>query len=364
MEDFLDSISRQEVEHIQYLNAFYFGNGKPGLKQDLKSKEAEIDPRRMSRFLIGTPTAGEHRDEVVLRVGKYGPFLEQGERRASLPDGMCPDELTLTRALELLDESEHGDEPLGVCPATQRPVYLKQGRFGPYVQLGTTDDEEKPKNASLLSGMQVEDVTVEVALKLLSLPRPLGEHPEMKETVEAFNGRYGPYVKCGSETRSLPDEWSPLDVTLEQAIQLLAQPKPRGRGRGAPKEPIKTFDKSPVTNEPVKLLEGRYGPYVTDGTTNASIPRGASPEDVTFANALQLLAERAASAPAKKKKKVVKKKTGNKKVTKKTTKKTTAKTKAAKTTTRSGSARKKATTNKPKTKKTSQTTAESSAVEP
>jgi DNA topoisomerase-1 len=330
MEDFLDSISRQEVEHIQYLNAFYFGNGKPGLKQDLKSKETEIDPRRMSRFLIGTPTTGEHREEVVLRVGKYGPFLEQGERKASLPDGMCPDELTLTRAIELLDESEHDDEPLGTCSATQRPVYLKQGRFGPYVQLGTTDDEEKPKNASLLNGMKAQDVTLEVALKLLSLPRPLGEHPEMKETVEAFNGRYGPYVKCGSETRSLPAEWSPLEVTLEQAIQLLAQPKTGGRGRAAPKAPIKTFDKSPVTNEPVNLLEGRYGPYVTDGTTNASIPRGTSPDDVTFAHALQMLAERAARAPAKKKKKVTKKKVTKKKAAKKTTKKTPAKKKAAK----------------------------------
>ena len=121
------------------------------------------------------------------------------------------------------------------------------------------------------------DVDFATALKLLSLPRELGEHPELKQPVTAFNGRYGPYVKCGDETRSLPPELSPLDVNMEQAVELLKQPKTRGRGRAAPKEPLKVFEKSPVTDEPIKLLEGRYGPYVTDGTTNASIPKGSSP---------------------------------------------------------------------------------------
>ena len=327
MEDFLDSVSRREAEHLKYLNEFYFGNGKPGLKQNLKSKESEIDPRLMSRFPVGTPTEGEHREEIILRVGKYGPFVEQGERKASLPDGMCPDELTLARAVELLDSAQVDEEPLGTDPVTQKPVYLKVGRFGPYVQLGHKDDDEKPKNASLLKDMTTDDVTFDVALKLLSLPRDLGEHPEMKEAVVAHNGRYGPYVKCGSETRSLAAEQSPLEITLEQAIHLLAQPKTRGRGRAAPKEPIKTFDASPVTEEPVKLLEGRYGPYVTDGTTNASIPKGTNAEEVTFEQALNLLAERAARAPKKKaKKKSAKKKTAAKKAT---TKKKAAKKKAA-----------------------------------
>lgn len=331
MEDFLDAISRQEAEHIKYLQDFYFGNGKPGLKTRLASKEKEIDPRVMSRFPVGNPEATDESDPIVLRVGKYGPFLEQGEQKASLPDGMAPDELTLERAVDLLEKASKDDEPLGICPDTHKPVFLKQGRFGPYIQLGTPEDEEKPKNASLLKEMKTEDVDLGVALKLLSLPRTLGEHPESKEAVMAFNGRYGPYVKCDVETRSLPADLSPLDVTLEQALHLLSQPKTGGRGRAAPKEPIKVFEKSPVTEEPIKLLEGRYGPYVTDGTSNASVPKGTKPEDTTFELAVQWLAERAARAPKKKAKKKAAKKTAKKKTTKKkaAAKKTTAKKKAA-----------------------------------
>jgi DNA topoisomerase-1 len=301
MEDFLDAISRRETEHLQYLNEFYFGNGRPGLKQHLRSKETEIDPRLMSRFSIGTPETGPHREEVILRVGKYGPFLEQGSRKASLPADMAPDELTLQRALELLDAAQVDEAPLGYDPATHKPVYLKTGRFGPYVQLGSTDDEEKPKNASLLRNMKPEDVTLDIALKLLSLPLKLGIDPESNEPIEAFNGRYGPYVKCGSETRSIPAEMSLLDITRDQAIELLRQPKPRGRGRAAA-QPLRVFDKSPVTGEPIKLLNGRYGPYVTDGTTNASLPKTANIDELSFEQAVQLLAERAAAAPTVRKK--------------------------------------------------------------
>ena len=265
---------------------------------------------------------------VNLRVGQYGPYLEQGERKASLPDDLPPDELTLELALELLKKAEAGDEPLGVCPDTHKPVFVKSGRFGPYVQLGLADDEEKPKNAGLLKGMEVEDITLEVALKLLSLPRQVGEHPDSKEVIEAFNGRYGPYIKCGSETRSLPDDISPLDVQMEQALFLLSQPK--RRGRSAPKEPIKTFEASPITEQPIRLLEGRYGPYVTDGETNASLPKGTEAETVTFEQALQLLAERAAKGPSKKKKKAKKKAAKKKSAKKKAAKKKTAKKKAAK----------------------------------
>jgi DNA topoisomerase I len=174
-------------------------------------------------------------------------------------------------------------------------VFLRMGRFGPYVQCGTAEDDEK-KNASLMRGMKPEDVTLEVALKLLSLPRTLGEHPQTHEPVVAQNGRYGPFIKCGNETRSLPDSLSPLEVTLEQALQLLAQPK-GGRGRGASKEPLKVFDASPVTGQPVRLLAGRYGPYVADGVTNASLPRGTAPEEVTFEYALSLLKARAERGP-------------------------------------------------------------------
>jgi len=323
MEDQLDAISRGEAGHVNYLSQFYFGDGYPGLKKQLENKIKEIDARDVSRFLIGKPTAGEYAEEVYLRVGRYGPFLEQGDRRASLPEKMPPDELTLDAALEMLDRSRQADEPLGVDPDTHKPVFLKEGRFGPYVQLGTPEDEEKPKNASLLKGMQPSDVDLQLALKLLSLPRDLGNHPDSGAPVNAYNGRYGPYVKCEDETRSLPADISPIDVTLQQALHLLAQPKTRGRGRGAAKEPIKVFDPSPVTNEPIKLLDGRYGPYVTDGTTNASLPRGTSPDAVTFDQAVTLLAERAAKGPARgrrtTKKKTAKKKTTPKKASKKGT---------------------------------------------
>jgi len=289
----------------------------------LAAKTEEIDPRVMSRFPVGTPTEGEHREEIVLRVGKFGPFVEQGERKASLPEGMAPDELTLARAMELLDQGAASDEPLGICPETHKPVFLKVGRFGPYVQRGTPEDDEKPKNASLLKGMVPEDISLEIALKLLTLPRTLGEHPELKAPVVSQNGRFGPYISCGKETRSLPADLSPIDVTFEKALELLAQPKTRGRG--AAKEPIKEFEASPVTEQPIKLLEGRYGPYVTDGETNASLPKGTNPEEFTFDQAVVLLAERAAKGPTKKKKKkaapkkAAKKKPAKKKVAKKKT---------------------------------------------
>ncbi len=325
MEDFLDAISRREAEHADYLHEFYFGNGKPGLKACLTAKEKEIDPRLMSRFTIGTPTTGKYREEIILRVGKYGPFLEQGERKASLPEGMTPDEVTVKKSIELLDAGMTDDEPLGICPDTHKPVFLKVGRFGPYVQLGTPEDEEKPKNASLLPSLTPEDVTFEVALKLLTLPRVVGTHPESNEPVVAQNGRYGPYIKCDKETRSLPADISPLDITLEQALHLLAQPKTRGRA--AAKPPIRVFEASPVTGEPIKLLEGRYGPYFADGQTNASLPRAMDPEEATFELAIRLLEERAAKGNTKKKK-ATKKKGAKKKTAKK--KKAAVKKKAAK----------------------------------
>lgn len=296
MEDLLDSISRREAEHVTYLRNFYFGDGAPGLKQQLDEKIKEVDPRDISRFKLGSTEEGD----VMVRVGKYGPFLEQGERRANIPNEMAPDELTLAKAVDMLHQQKKSDDPLGIDPDTGRPVYFKQGRFGPYIQLGTPDEEEKPKNASLLPGMKPEDVTLETALKLLALPRDLGEHPEHKEPIIARNGRFGPYVSCGKETRSLPKDMSPIDITFEQAVELLAQPKQRGRGRAAPAEPLKVFAESPVTKQPVKLLSGRYGNYVTDGETNATVPKELAPEELTFDRSLQLLADRAALGPPKK----------------------------------------------------------------
>jgi DNA topoisomerase-1 len=328
MEDFLDSISRQEQQALEYLQRFYFGDDGAeksiGLRPTLEAKASEIDPRVSARFLVGTPESGEHREEIAVRVGKYGPFLEQGERRASLPEGLCPDEVTLEKAIELLENASRDDEPLGTHPETQKPIYVKAGRFGPYVQMGENDDPDK-KNCSLLKGMEVSTLTLDQAIQVLRLPRELGEHPEMNEQVVAKDGRYGPYITCGKETRSLPADVSPLDVTLQQAIEILKQPKTRGRAAATPKEPLKKFEKpSPVTEKEIKVLDGRYGPYVTDGESNASLPKGTDPKDLTFETALDLLAERAARAP--KKKKSAKKKTTKKK----TTKKASPKKKAAK----------------------------------
>ncbi len=301
MEDDLDAISRGEQRYVDYLQLFYFGNGTPGLKKQLEHKADEIDPRGISRISLGKPEGGE---EIFVRVGRYSPFVEQGERTASLPEDLPPDEVTLTRALELLDQAAQGDEPLGTCPDTGKPVFLKIGRFGPYIMRGHPDDEEKPQNASLLRNMKPEDIDFATALKLLTLPRELGtytpDNPEQKAgKVVAYNGRFGPYVKWGEETRSLPGDISPLDVTLEQAIELLKQPKTRGR-TASKKEPLKVFPESPVTGQPVHLLDGRYGPYLTDGVTNASLPKATTPEEIEFNDALNLLAARAAAGPPKK----------------------------------------------------------------
>ncbi|MDZ4658777.1 MAG: type I DNA topoisomerase [Bythopirellula sp.] len=330
MEDDLDAISRGERGHVEYLGDFYFGNGRPGLKKLLEHKIDEIDPAKISRIFIGKPENGP---DVFVRVGRYSPFVEQGDRTASLKDDVAPDEVTLQMALQLLDQAEKGDEPLGICPDTHKPVYIKVGRFGPYVQRGNTDEEEKPQNASLLKGMVPEQIDLETALKLLSLPRNLGNHPEKQEPIEAQNGRYGPYIKCGTDTRSLPADISPLDVTMEQAVYLLSQPKQHGRG-ATKKPPIKMFDPSPVTEKPVQILEGRFGPYITDGTTNVSLRKGMMPEEITFDEALGMLADKAALGPAPKKatkKKAATKKAPAKKASPKkaVTKKATAK-KAAK----------------------------------
>lgn len=305
MEDDLDSISRGESGHVDYLRSFYFGNGRAGLKEQLTHKLDEIDARDVCRIPLGTPERdGQPGEEVVVRVGRYGPFLQQGERRAAIPEGIPPDELSLANALTMLDQAQQRDEPLGICPDTHRPIYVKVGRFGPYIQRGNAEDEEKPKNASLLKGMQADQIDLATALALLSLPRDLGTHPDVnppfeQQSVVAHNGRYGPYIKCGNETRSLPSDLSPLEVGLPQALELLAQPKKMRRGFGAVREPLKVFGPSPVTQQPVQLFDGRYGPYLADGTTNASLPKGAVIEELTLDQALELLAARAAAGPSK-----------------------------------------------------------------
>ncbi len=304
MEDSLDAISRGEAEHLQYLRDFYFGNQQPGLKPAIEQSLQSMPAREVTAFELGVPAESPHRDPIVLRVGRYGPYLEQGQRnspnfrRAAVPPELPPDELTLERALELLEQAQQTAQPLGWDPVSGKPVYLKNGRFGPYVQLGDDDAEAKPKTASLLKGMKPEELTLATALKLLELPRAVGAHPETGEWIVAANGRWGPYIKCGSEYRTLPAGLSPLDITLEQAVELLKAPKGSSRRRTAP-EVLQTFGLSPHTQKPVQLLAGRYGPYVTDGQTNATLPKDIQPEFVTETMALQLLETKRQSATEK-----------------------------------------------------------------
>jgi len=326
MEDELDNISLGKMKQVEYLKGFYNGNGTPGLKGTLESVEGEIDPRVVCGFALGE----EDGELVEVRVGRYGPFLSKGEVRASIADDIAPDELDLDKAVALLAEAAKGPRVIGKQAETDLPVYAKTGRYGPYVQLGDMEEgsKEKPKMASLLKGMDPETITLEEALGLLHMPRVLGAHPTSGEEVMAANGRYGPYVYCGKETRSLPENLSPLHVTMDQAMELLNKPKERRRAR-ARKEPLKILGPHPVSGDEVKILDGRFGPYVTDGTTNASLRRGTTVEEITLDMGVEMLAIRAAEGPKKRAKKKTKrkaakkrpKKAAKKKAKKKTTKK-------------------------------------------
>ncbi|MDR2761397.1 MAG: type I DNA topoisomerase [Planctomycetaceae bacterium] len=325
MEDQLDAISRGESGHLDYLNEFYFGGKRHGLKQLLDNKVEEINARDICTISVFSDFSDAD-EPIVVRVGKFGPYLQCGAVTANLPEDLPPDELTVVKAKEILESAQRSEEPLGIDPETQKPIFMKSGRFGPYVQKGFPDDEDK-QNAALLKGMTPETVTLEVALKLLSLPRNLGKNPANGEDILARDGKFGPYIVCGSETRSLPDGVSPLEVELDQALEILSQPKTRSRGSSSSKsnEPLKLFGDSPVTGKQVKLLSGRFGNYITDGTTNATLPKGFTAEELTFDRAIDLLAEKAAKgvSPRSTKRKTIKKSTT--KSTKKTTKKTTKK---------------------------------------
>jgi DNA topoisomerase-1 len=300
MEDDLDKIASGANEALPWLTRFYFGEDRQaaddhglGLKRLVAEHLGDIDAREVNSIPIGTDAEGR---DIVVRVGRYGPYLQRGEDRAQVPDDLAPDELTVERATELLD-APSGDRVLGTDPATGLPVLVRSGRFGPYVQLGeAVEGGDKPRTASLFRSMSPETVTVEQALELLRLPRVVGVDPSDGQEIVALNGRFGPYLKRGSDTRSLASEEQLLTVTVDEALALFAQPKTR-RGR-QPAAPLKELGPDPTTGEPMVLRDGRFGPYVTDGTTNASLRRGDDPETVTAERAAELLAERRAAAPA------------------------------------------------------------------
>jgi DNA topoisomerase I len=301
MEDALDDIASGGAERVPWLRRFYFGaDGEEGLKE-MVSDLSDIDARDVSSF----PLAGT---DIVVRVGRYGPYLERDGQRVNVPEGTAPDELTPEFAAELLDRPS-GDKILGTDPDSGRTIVAKAGRFGPYVTEVVDDDASgdgasrvraaKPRTASLLKSMDLDSVTLDDALRLLTLPRTLGELDG--EPVTAQNGRYGPYVKRGSESRSLESEEQMFTITLDQAKALLAQPKPRGRAaRAASAPPLRELGTDPGSGKAIVLREGRFGPYVTDGETNASLRKGDTVESITPQRAVELLAERRAAGPAPK----------------------------------------------------------------
>ncbi len=322
MEEALDVIARGEEEAEKWLHSFYYGNGTPGLR-DLVNDEhlGLIDPRGVSTIPIGTDETGH---ELVVRVGRYGPYVQREENEtASLPPDIAPDELSIPLALELIAKQSEGPKALGTDPETSLPVYVLTGRFGPYVQLGDQEEgsKKKPKRASLFSSQTPDTVTLEEALQLLSLPRVVGNDAEGREIV-ASPGRFGPYLKrADGDTRSLVSEDQLFTVTLAEAEALYAQPKQR-RGRQQ-KPPIAELGENPDNGAAVRVLEGRYGPYITDGTVNATVPRGLDPAALTLDEAVGLLRAKAELGPTKARKATKKaaKKTA-KKATKKVAKKT------------------------------------------
>ncbi len=349
MEDDLDAIASGNEESLPWLTRFYFGTTGPdtapangngagsgngaathgngsvgapvaghvrglGLKREVSTYLGEIDAREINSIPIGVGTDGE---DIVARVGRYGPYLQHGDDRVSIPEDLAPDELTVERAESML-AAPSSDRVLGEDPDSGLPVQVKAGRFGPYVQLGElVDGGPKPRTSSLFASMSPETLTFEQALDLLRIPRVVGTDPASGEEIVAHNGKFGPYLKKGTDTRSLLTEDQILSVTVDEALALYAQPKTRG-SRTA-KGPLREMGADPDTGLTMVVRDGRFGPYVTDGTTNASLRRGDDVESLTVERASELLAERRAAGPSTRKKapakKTAAKKSGAKKAT-------------------------------------------------
>jgi len=303
MEDELDAIARGELGRNEFLEAFYRGK-EPGLHAIVNGRASKIDPKR-----IGTIPIGEKDGKPIsLRVGRYGPYIEHDDQRASVPEGLAPDEITVAKALELLATASQAEEPLGQA-ADGTAVYLRTGRFGPYVQLGedTGDKKNPPKRASLLRSMTPKHLTLAQALQLLSLPRPVGADVDGNPITAAL-GRFGPYLAKaipGAEKpdyRNLKSEDQLFTITLEEAQAIYAQPKGARRRGAASLPPLKELGVDPATGTPIVIKDGKYGPYCTDGTTNASLPKDAKVDDLTLGEAVRLLEARRAAGPKKRKK--------------------------------------------------------------
>jgi DNA topoisomerase-1 len=299
MEEDLDQISRGEREWLDFIRQFYRGDKHHrGLEDAAKQAEERADYP-----LIDVGTDPESGQPVRVRVGRYGPFLQLGEggpgNTASLPPMLPPADLTVEKAMTILRAKAEGPRVLGTDPETGQNVYVIHGRFGAYVQLGENPDKDskaKPKRASLLPSMTEASITLDEGLKLLSLPRELGTHPDSGQPVLAGLGRFGPYVKHGDEYRSLEADDNLFTIGLDRALALFAAPKRSARRQAAPKRVIARLE-SPAGGAPLQVLEGRYGPYVTDGETNASVPRGMDPATLSIDDARALIEARKGAAP-------------------------------------------------------------------
>jgi DNA topoisomerase I len=316
MENDLDRIADGEADRSGWLSEFYFGTDKHRGLRGVVDNLGDIDAREINSVRLS--------DDITLRIGRYGPYLEVAEegtepdaapRRVNIPAELAPDELTLDKARELVDAPEVGERVLGVNPANGKQVVAKEGRFGPYVtEVDPEEPEaeaagdgaktakkkkavEKPRTASLFKSMDPHSIDLDTALRLLDLPRTVGADPETGEEITAQNGRYGPYLKKGTDTRSLDSEDLIFDVDLDAALAIFAQPKYGARRASSA---LKEFDADPESGKPIRIKDGRFGPYVTDGVTNATIPRGEEVEAVDFDRAVELLADKRAKGPVKK----------------------------------------------------------------
>ncbi|HWJ08292.1 MAG TPA: type I DNA topoisomerase, partial [Nocardioides sp.] len=334
METVLDDIARGEKSRVAELSEFYYGSDRLAGLQRLVTELGDIDAKELATFPVGTPEDG-----INLRVGKYGPYLEEvggpdddgagAARRANVPDDLPPDELTVEKARELLANPAGEEIELGVHPETGLQVVAKNGRFGPYVTEVLPEDAPKSAKArtgSLFKSMSLDTVTLDDAVKLISLPRVVGVGEDGEE-ITAQNGRYGPYLKKGTDSRSLTSEDQIFGITLDEALKIYSQPKQRGRAAAAP--PLKELGNDPVSGQPVVVKAGRFGEYVTDGEYNATLRKDDSVESITIERAAELLAERRAKGPAKKAAKKGAKKAPAKKAAKKTTAKKAPAKKAA-----------------------------------
>ncbi len=340
MEDVLDEVAAGRRDSTTELAEFYFGSGDHEGLKSLVSELGDIDARELSTFPLS--------DGLVVRVGRYGPYVESADgSRANIPDDLPPDELTPDLARTLLANPSGAEVALGTDPTTGHQVVAKNGRFGPYVTEVLPEDapkSAKPRTSSLFKSMSLDSLDLEDALRLLTLPREVGNDPATGEPITALNGRYGPYLKKGTDSRSIESEEQLLTITLDEALAVYAQPKQRG-GRAAA-APLREVGVDPATSRPIVVKDGRFGPYVTDGEVNATLRRGDAAETLTLGRAAELLEDKRAKGPttakASAKKTSTKKTSGKKSTAKRATGTTTTKSAGASTAAKSSAAKKSA----------------------